>query len=83
MIAQRFFGRWKLLPELCKYDVGQPPKKAVYSFAFNQNSQFIDVAIDWTDQQDKDFGVKYEIELNKKKLEKLNGRSIQVYHELT
>ena len=36
MQAARYFGRWKLLPELCKYDVGQPPAKAIYSFTFNQ-----------------------------------------------
>lgn len=34
-MAQRFLGAWKLIPNLCKYDVGQPPLRATYTFTPN------------------------------------------------
>lgn len=63
--------------------MGGPPAKAFYSFTYNQPTSIIDVAIDWTDTQGKDFSVKYQIELGKKKLEQMYGVNMQVYHELS
>lgn len=31
-MAKRFLGLWKLIPQACKYDAGQVPLKAMYSF---------------------------------------------------
>jgi hypothetical protein len=83
MLLHRFLGVWRLLPELCKYDVGQPPLRATYSFALSQMSPLIDVRIDWTDQQEKEFKVNYQIELERKKLEQHFGTNVQTLHELT
>lgn len=83
-MAHRFIGLWRLLPELCIYDAGQPPAKATYSFTPHHiNPALIQVAIEWTDLQSKDFSVKYEIELGKRKAEKFQGLDVEVLHELT
>lgn len=83
-MTSRFLGLWRLLPELCKYDVGQAPVKATYSFTLNQHQpNIIDVGIDWTDVQGKDANVKYQIELGVKKPEKLHGLDVLALHELT
>lgn len=83
MKASRFLGVWRLLPQLCKYDVGNPPLKATYSFILDkQNAQIINVSIEWTDINNKDFDVKYLIELDKQKKESFYGKNVQVLHQL-
>ena len=84
-MANRYLGLWKLIPTMCKYDVGEPPLKATYHFAPvpNQPSQ-INVGINWTDKQQKDFNVNYLINLNgQKQTENLGGKKVDVLHELT
>jgi len=67
-MANRFLGIWKLIPHLCKYDAGQAPLKAFYSFHPNKiNPQDIDVAIEWTDIQNQNSKVNYLIKLDGKK----------------
>jgi hypothetical protein len=79
----RFLGVWRLLPELCKYDTGQPPAKATYSLTPSPlKPHIIEVGIDWTDLAGKDFTVGYQIELGSRKEEKLHGMDVEVLHEL-
>jgi hypothetical protein len=64
-MALRYFGIWKLIPQTSKYDVGQPPIKATYSFTpTNDNPPKIVVKISWTDVQNKDLSTHYEINLD-------------------
>lgn len=79
-MAKRYLGLWKLLPELCKYDVGQAPAKATYAFTLSQTHPIIDVTIDWTDQQGKSFNVGYQMELGVKKADKFHGLDVMVLH---
>ena len=64
-MARRFLGLWRLLPQACKYDVGAAPLKATYQFtAISNNIQNpinINVKINWTDVDNKDKEVQYNI----------------------
>lgn len=83
-MAQRYFGIWKLLPQASKYDVGQPPLRATYSFTpTNDNPPKIDVNISWTDIHNKDISTDYQINLDgHRHTENLYGTTVQVEHSL-
>ena len=89
-MAKRFLGLWKLIPQACKYDIGQAPLKATYSFVPHVSDpnpadpKKINVKIEWTDISKQDMSTAYEINLNgKKQLEEHFGMKMQVLHEVT
>ena len=80
-MAQRFLGLWRLIPELCKYDVGKAPVKATYHLVNSPlHQRIIDVTIEWTDHEGRELSVNYEAELGVKKEDKHMGIDIVVLH---
>jgi hypothetical protein len=89
-MARRFLGLWRLVPQSCKYDVGQAPLKATYSFAplpedpVPQDPTSVKVKINWTDIHHKDFEIQYQMYLTgKRRVEEHFGQKMQVLHEVT
>lgn len=72
-MAKRFLGLWNLIPESCKYDVGQAPLRAIYSISSHledpnpQDPKKLNVKIEWVDILNKDFTVSYDLHLTGKK----------------
>ncbi|MBF9035411.1 hypothetical protein HKCCE2091_14285 [Rhodobacterales bacterium HKCCE2091] len=49
----RWLGVWDLVPELCHYDIGQPPVSGRY--AIDRDGAQIRFTIDWTDADGQSF----------------------------
>ena len=59
-MIKKFIGLWRLIPQACKYDVGQAPLKATYHlFPLPEvniaDPKSIGVKIAWTDVNSKEF----------------------------
>jgi len=53
MAIESFIGTWKLIPEVTKYNMGQPPQKGQYLISMQGEKIHLDVS--WTDHQGQDF----------------------------
>ncbi len=53
----KFLGEWDLVPELCQYQDGHPPKKGHYKIDLEGKEVAFD--LNWTDEHDKAHHVTY------------------------
>lgn len=49
--TDRFIGTWQLIPELCQYQDGHPPKTGTYAIRCDDTDVHMDVT--WVDDRDK------------------------------
>lgn len=59
-MKQNFLGKWHLIPEKSEYAKGTSPGSAVYEFAGGENDS-LDVSVRWTDAEENDFEIGYNI----------------------
>ncbi len=53
----KFLGSWTLIPELCQYQDGYPPKSGRYEIDLKDGEAKFDIV--WTDEKGKDHEIKY------------------------
>ena len=52
-----FAGTWQLIPELCQYQDGQPPRDCTY--AITTRDQDVTCTLSWTDEHEKAHDLSY------------------------
>lgn len=53
----KFLGEWMLVPELCQYEEGHPPKSGTYNIELKDDVVTLDLT--WTDDKDKTHHLNY------------------------
>lgn len=53
----RWLGRWRLVPELCHYEIGTPPRDAVY--VISQGAGKLEFTLNWLDGEGREHSVSY------------------------
>ena len=58
MQANTYSGKWRLIPELCIYAQGEPPKSGSYEVDENSAGE-VSISVQWTSADDSEHSIRF------------------------
>lgn len=76
----RFLGQWRLIPDKCIYDVGEPPSEGIYTLTQGSDGPtHVDIDIKWKSAKGDDMSYNYHIHTDATPvIQTFNGQDLRV-----